>query len=62
MTTFHIGRSWTGHELEDECPCPQAPCGLVSVDQVDPQCTQHPVERAQTIRQSHPATACVEKG
>jgi hypothetical protein len=21
---WHIGRSWTGHDLEDRCPCPKA--------------------------------------
>ena len=36
MTGYHVGRSWTTHELEDACPCPQAPCGLVLFDTIDP--------------------------
>lgn len=59
---FHIGRSWTGHELEDGCPCIKAPCGLVDIratELADIQCDQHRVEAAKTIRQMHPASACV---
>lgn len=55
---YHIGRSFSGHFLEDECPCPQEPCGLVAVESVDPTCPQHPVERSKTIRQSHLAEHC----
>jgi hypothetical protein len=47
--TFHIGRSWSGHPLEDGCPCPKAPCGLVDMDRT---------ERSKSIRQSHPASEC----
>jgi hypothetical protein len=54
----HIGRSWEGHRLEDACPCPQAPCGLVIQDEVDPACPEHPFERVKSIRQSHPADHC----
>lgn len=53
---WHIGRSWNGHPLEDECPCPQEPCGLVAQDKVDPSCEQHKLN--QTIRQSHSVSAC----
>jgi hypothetical protein len=56
--SFHIGRSWSGHPLEDECPCPKAPCGLVDVDRTDPACEHHPPERCKTVRQSHPASEC----
>lgn len=56
--SFHIGRSWSGHFLEDTCPCPKAPCGLVNVDQADPACPEHPAERSKSIRQSHPASEC----
>jgi hypothetical protein len=54
----HIGRSWDGTSLEDECPCPKAPCGLVSSDAVDPACDQHPSERRKTMRQIHTAAVC----
>ncbi|HEY9416301.1 MAG TPA: hypothetical protein VIQ30_16205 [Pseudonocardia sp.] len=54
----HIGRSWRDTRLEDDCPCPQEPCGLVNVNRVDPDCTEHPIERAKSIRQSHTATRC----
>lgn len=56
--TMHIGRSWSGHPLEDDCPCPKAPCGLVDMDRTDPTCPEHPAERCKSIRQSHPASAC----
>lgn len=56
--TDHIGRSWTSHDLEDECPCPQAPCGLVPFDTVVAECPQHHWSAAKSIRQSHPADAC----
>jgi hypothetical protein len=58
MPTIHIGRSWSGHFLEDTCPCLKAPCGLVDVDQTDPACPEHPADRGKTIRQSHPASEC----
>jgi hypothetical protein len=56
--TTHIGRSWASHEIEDNCPCPQAACGLVPLDQVSPACDQHPPARAKSIRRSHPAEQC----
>lgn len=56
--TMHIGRSWSGTFLEDTCPCPKAPCGLVDMDRTDPACPEHPAERVKSIRQSHPASAC----
>ncbi|MEU2180257.1 hypothetical protein [Streptomyces thermolilacinus] len=58
LTVHHIGRSWTGHEIEDNCPCPKAPCGLVPQDQVTETCREHHWSTAPTIRQSHPATHC----
>lgn len=54
----HIGRHWHGHDIENACPCPKAPCGLVVEGTAVPECTQHPAARSQTIRQSHLATAC----
>lgn len=50
--TMHIGRSWTGHPLEDDCPCPKAPCGLVISDGVE-ECPEHSWWAAKTIRQMH---------
>lgn len=54
----HIGRSFTGHSLEDTCPCPQEPCGLIATVRVDPACPQHPLQAGKTIRQSHDAARC----
>ncbi len=54
----HFGRSWTGHELEDACPCGKAPCGLVDSEKIDPACPQHALDAAKTIRQTHSATDC----
>lgn len=54
----HIGRTFTGHATEDECPCPQAECGLVDVQHTNPACTQHPPAAAKSIRQGHAADQC----
>lgn len=54
----HIGRSWTGHHLEDTCPCPKAPCGLVPLRTATEGCREHHWSAAKSIRQSHPASAC----
>ncbi|MFJ8992652.1 hypothetical protein ACIRQH_19925 [Streptomyces sp. NPDC102279] len=50
----HFGRSWSGHDLEDACPCTKAPCGLVA--EVAAECTEH--NGTKSTRQSHPADAC----
>lgn len=54
----HIGRTFSGHRIEDACPCPQEPCGLVAQDRVVEGCTQHNVRYAKTIRQGHLANLC----
>jgi hypothetical protein len=56
--TYHIGRSWSGSVLENECPCPKAPCGLVPDDQTVPECPEHAPERCKTMRQRHLAATC----
>lgn len=53
----HVGRSWTGHDIEDVCPCPKAPCGL-AIFNGDPDCPQHGFRAAKTIRQGHDAIDC----
>lgn len=58
MLVMHVGRSWTGTELEDACPCPKQPCGLVVPAEAAEECTQHPPKRVKTIRQAHPADRC----
>lgn len=55
---FHVGRAWTGHQMEDECPCPQEPCGLVSLGKVVEDCPQHAFGRFKTMRQGHKDIAC----
>jgi len=57
-TTRHIGRSWVSTDLEDECPCPQEPCGLVDRAKVLDSCKQHPPKACKTIRQGHMARNC----
>ncbi len=52
----HWGRSWDGHPLEDACPCPKEPCGLVS--RPDPDCEQHAPRFAKTMRRGHKAEDC----
>lgn len=58
MNGFHIGRSYVGNAIEQDCPCVLAPCGLVEADAVTPQCLQHHVTGFKTIRQMHDADNC----
>ena len=61
MTAIHSGRSWHGHDVEDSCPCNQEACGLVDVFKANPDCTQHPLGRAKSMRQGHDADLCPAK-
>lgn len=56
--TWHVGRAWSGHDIEDECPCPQELCGLVDTSRADPDCDQHPPTRARSLRQGHRSDQC----
>lgn len=56
MSVWHKGRAWTGHAIEDACPCEQEACGLVG--EPDPSCDQHSVAAGRSIRQSHLAENC----
>lgn len=53
---WHVGRAFTGHAIEDACPCPKEPCQLVSLEDASPDCTQHTPTK--TIRQAHLASEC----
>lgn len=55
---WHIGRGFTGTRVEDNCPCPKEPCGLVAQPRAVPHCDQHRPGSCKTIRQSHPADRC----
>lgn len=55
---FHMGRSWSGHHMEDECPCPQEPCGLIARDKVVETCPQHYFGRSKTMRSIHRVEDC----
>lgn len=52
----HVGRAFTGTGIEDTCPCPKAPCGLVIDEQAEPACAEH--GGSQTMRQGHSADQC----
>jgi hypothetical protein len=58
MGDLHVARAWVGTDIEDACPCPQAPCGHVTLSTVDPGCPEHGMSAAKTIRSSHPAKGC----
>jgi hypothetical protein len=58
ITGFHIGRSWEGHEIEDECPCPQEPCGLIDLGRAVDECDQHNPLKARSTRQGHSLANC----
>lgn len=61
---MHWGRAWTGHAIEDNCPCPKAPCGLVLgmwPGRGYPECEQHNPRKPwemKTMRQSHHEENC----
>lgn len=55
---MHIGRSWQGTRLEDACPCPKAPCGLVIAEEAVDECAEHPWHRLKTMRQGHADDRC----
>lgn len=59
----HIGRSFDGPGLlEEACPCPKQPCGLVAkgdAERVD--CPEHALRAAKTIRSWHAAENCPAK-
>lgn len=59
---LHMGRAWTGHAIEDDCPCDQAACGLaVPGNNPDRVCDQHnPADwrDARTMRRIHTADQC----
>lgn len=55
---FHMGRSWSGHHMEDECPCPQEPCGLISRKKVVDNCPQHALGSSKTMRSIHLEEDC----
>ncbi len=56
--SWHSGRSFSGTQIEDSCPCPKESCGLVDLGRADPDCPDHWWERAKTLRQGHPADRC----
>lgn len=58
---MHIGRSWTGTALEDDCPCPKADCGLVISEEAVEECPQHAISAAKSLRQLHWDENCPEK-
>jgi hypothetical protein len=61
--SMHVGRSWSGSPLEDACPCPQQPCGLVAVNEADPQCVEHSrILPPKTMRQGHMPDRCKPRG
>lgn len=57
---YHIGRSFEGTVLEDTCPCPKAPCGLVIAAEIVKDCAQHSLAAMKTIRQVHLEDNCPE--
>lgn len=54
---MHVGRSWAGTRLEDECPCPKAPCGLAT-GVFQSGCPEHDPMAGKTMRQGHHAADC----
>lgn len=53
-----MSRSWSETPLEDACPCGKAECGLVDSALIDPECLEHPMRRAKTMRRMHQEADC----
>lgn len=62
FTDLHISRTFTGHSVEDACPCPQAPCGLVIVAAIVHTCPQHGKIGRGTILAMHEGEDCPGDG
>lgn len=62
---WHMGRSFDGPrhlELDPECFCEKAPCGLIVVNKMgndDARCPNHSMTK--TIRTAHRAEKCEEQ-
>jgi hypothetical protein len=54
----HRGRSFTGYDLEDNCPCIKEPCGLVDLEKANEKCSEHAFGSSKTMRQGHYADKC----
>lgn len=57
MSDLHVGRSWTGHDIEDSCTCVQEACGLVRESQAA-DCLEHGLFACRTMRQGHQPEDC----
>lgn len=57
---FHYGLSKHGNDIEQKCPCPLMPCGLVLDSDVEPACPHHGHAQwaVAVIRQMHPHQHC----
>lgn len=54
----HFGRGWASDPFIEKCGCGKAACGLVDGDKVSPDCEQHGLRTAKTIRSWHDADDC----
>lgn len=54
----HCARAWTGTAIEQSCPCPKEPCGLVDPGRAHPDCLHHPLKRGKSFRQIHSEDHC----
>lgn len=54
---MHVSRAFSSTRLEDDCPCPKAPCGF-AVPEEGSRCGQHSLWAGKTIRRSHSAENC----
>ncbi|MFC6081017.1 hypothetical protein [Sphaerisporangium aureirubrum] len=56
---YHRGRTFSGHTIEDRCPCQQESCGLVAFERADPDCDQHGRNHMpRSMRQGHVPDDC----
>lgn len=57
LTGLHMGRSWEGNRIEQDCPCALAPCGL-AISDTAADCPEHGIAAMKTMRQGHYAEDC----
>jgi hypothetical protein len=58
LPLLHVGRAEHGTAVEDDCPCGQAPCGLVDTSRVADRCKVHGPSAAVDLLQHHRPGEC----
>lgn len=58
-TNMHVGNvPAPEHFLEDKCPCPQSPCGLIAFNDINEDCPYHSETAGKRVKQAHLPEDC----